>query len=97
MVNEHKEKLAYLLNHTCFYMEDLLWRVLEDSEQDPHYSAVTTLNLIKCYIDVMSDMGKQLPYQNAEGYLDHCLSEEEKALFKKKYETEIQYYIGEVY
>lgn len=94
---EHEEQLSYLLYHTDYYIENLLWRVLEDSEQDPHYSAVTTSNLIKCYIDVMSDMGKRLPYQNAEGYLDHCLSEEEKALFKKKYETEIQYYIGEVY
>lgn len=97
MTFEQKEKLLYLFNHLYCYTEDLLWKVLEDSEQDPHYSAVTTSNLIKCYIDVMSDMGKRLPYQNVEGYLDHCLSEEEKALFKKKYETEIQYYIGEVY
>lgn len=97
MVNEHKEKLAYLLNHTCFYMEDLLWRVLEDSEQDPQYSAVTTRNLIQCYIDVRSAMGEPLPYSTVEEYLDQLLSEEEKASFQNKYETEIRYYIGKVY
>ncbi len=97
MVNEHEDKLAYLLNHTYFYVEDLLWRVLTDSEQDPQYSAVTTSNLIKCYIDVRLAMGEQLPYQNAEEYLDWLLSEEEKNSFRQKFQTEAQYYIGKIY
>ncbi len=94
---EHEEQLCYLLHHADFYIENLLWLVLADSEQDPHYSAVTTSNLIKCYIDVMSDMGKPLPYQNAEEYLDYLLSEEEKELFQSKFNSESQYYRGKIY
>ena len=94
---EREEQISYLLHHMDFYIENLLWQVLTDSEQDPHYSAVTTSNLIKCYIGVMSDLGKQLPYQNVEGYLDHLLSEEEKNLFQSKFNSESQYYIGKIY
>ena len=97
MTFEQKEKLLYLFNHLYCYTEDLLWKVLADSEQDPQYSAVTTRNLIQCHIDIRSTMGEPLPYSTVDEYLDQVLSEEEKALFKKKYETEIQYYIGEVY
>ena len=94
---EQKEKLVYLFNHLYYYTEDLLWKVLEDSEQDPQYSAITTRNLIQCYIDVHSTMGEALPYSTVEEYLDQVLTDEEKTLFKNKYETEIQYYIGKVY
>ena len=94
---EHEEQLSYLLYHTDYYIENLLWRVLEDSEQDPQYSAITTRNLIQCYIDVHSTMGEALPYSTVEEYLDQVLTDEEKTLFKNKYETEIQYYIGKVY
>ncbi len=94
---EHEEQLSYLLYHADFYIENLLWQVLTDSEQDPHYSAVTTSNLIKCYIDVMSDMGKPLPYQNVEEYLAHLLSEEEKNLFQSKFNSESQYYRDKIY
>lgn len=94
---EQKEKLFYLFNHLYYYTEDLLWKVLEDSEQDPQYSAITTRNLIQCYIDVHSTMGEALPYSTVEEYLDQVLTDEEKTLFKNKYETEIQYYIGKVY
>lgn len=44
------------------YMEKAVYEVLKDSKDDPHYSAVTTANIIKCYIDVMKHFDVELPY-----------------------------------
>lgn len=54
------EKLKYMLHIQRFDIELLIENVLEDSEEDPHYSAVTATNLVKCYIEMMRELGENL-------------------------------------
>ena len=67
-----------MLQHLEGYIENVVYEVLADSEEDPQYSAVTVTNLIKCHIEVEEALDRQLPYHNVEEYLrDLCLTEEE--------------------
>lgn len=59
------EKLKYLLNDMDVNIGELIDNVLNDSETDPHYSAVFTANKIKCYIQIMNELGEKLPYSKA--------------------------------
>lgn len=56
------EKLKYLLNTTEREIGRLIDNVLSDSQEDPHYSAVYASNQIKCYIQIMNELGEKLPY-----------------------------------
>lgn len=90
------EKLNYLLNAVC---DDLwcnfIYDVLNDSEEDPHYSAVTATNRIKCYIDVMNSLGNKLPYHDVKGFFQYYdFSEEEYQQFESSRKKESEYYIG---
>lgn len=92
------EKLTYLLNHLDGYIEDLIYAVLEDSEEDPQYSTVTAANLIKCYIEVEEALGHPLPYNSVEEYLRfNGHTSEEVELFEQKRLHESAYYIGKQY
>ena len=87
------EKLKYLLNviedHICILIDD----ILTDSETDPHYSAVAATNRIKCYIDVMNDLGKTLPYSNVEEFfMFNAYTKEEYAIFEESRKKESVYY-----
>ncbi len=67
------EKLLYLLNHMDGFIEQLVYDVLTDSQTDPHYSAVTATNLIKCNIQVMQQFNKKIPYTDVKGYFKYNL------------------------
>lgn len=98
MEDNRQEKTIYLLKYMDDYIESLIYKVLEDSDGDPQYSAVTASNLLKCYIDVMSGNNCRLPYQNMKEYFDfHLLTEEEYALFLRKFDIEKAYYVGKIY
>ena len=98
MKNVPMEKLTYLLQHLEGYIENVVYEVLADSEEDPQYSAVTATNLIKCHIEVEEALGHQLPYHNVEEYLRfNCLTEEEMQVFEKKRQHESAYYHGKQY
>lgn len=99
MDSDTKEKLLYLLRFTDDYIENLVYDVLDDSEEDPHYSAVTATNLIKCYIDVMEHFDIELPYKDVDDYLKDncCLSSEEHKKFTQFTEKEKTYYIGKIW
>ena len=98
MRNVPMEKLMFLLQHLVGYIEDAIYEVLADSEEDPQYSAVTATYLIKCHIEVEEALGRQLPYHNVEEYLQfYCLTEEEMQVFEKKRQHESAYYIGKQY
>lgn len=90
------EKLEYLLNAVrddlcCNFIYD----VLNDSEEDPHYSAVTATNRIKCYIDVMNSIGKELPYNDVKGFFNYySFTEEEYQKFESSRKKESEYYTG---
>ena len=81
----NEEKLKYMLHHQAYDIEWLVENVLNDSEEDPHYSAVTATNLIKCYIEIMGQIGEQLPYEDVKGFITSIgFSPKEYLLFEEK-------------
>ncbi len=97
-MNLDKEKLLYLLMFTDDYMEKFADDVMNDSEEDPHFSAVTLANMIKCYVDVMNELGVSLPYNDVKSFFkENLYSDEEYKLFEEKRKKEAEYYIGRQY
>lgn len=93
-----KEELMYLLRFTEDYIENSLYKVVNDSETDPHFSAVTTSNLIKCYVKVIKNFGGELPYTDVKSFFNYNLmSEEEYNNFEKRRSTEKEYYVGKIF
>lgn len=92
------EKLKYLLNHMEFYIDELIDKVLSNYLTDPHYSAVAATNKIKCYIQIMNELGEKLPYTNEREFFEFnaYTNEEYKALERSK-ENESKYYRGVQY
>lgn len=89
------EKLKYMLHIQSLDIELLIENVIEDSEEDPHYSAVTATNLVKCYIEIMEELGEKLPYTDVEGFVKTIgFSNDDYLLFEKKRKKESEYYRG---
>ena len=94
-MNIDREKLLYLLNDMDVHIGELIDNVLSDSESDPHYSAIAAANKIKCYIQIMNELGKELPYSNVEEFFDfNAYTEDEYKLFEAKRQKESVYYRG---
>ena len=92
-MNIDKEKLKYLLNDTEYQIGVMIDCVLSDSEDDPHYSAVATANKIKCYIQVMNDLGEELPYSTVAEFFEHnAYTKEEHTMFEDSRAKESVYY-----
>lgn len=92
------EKLKYLLDDMDFSIGKLIDNVLSDSKTDPHYSAVYTTNKIKCYIQIMSELGEEPPYKTVEEFFDfNAYTEEEYRLFEESRKNESTYYRGVQY
>lgn len=92
------EKLMYLLYDVDDVICELIDKVLSDSKEDPHYSAVATTNRIKCYIQIMNELGKTLPYSNVEEFFSfEAYTKEEYQLFEQLRKKESQYYQGVQY
>lgn len=93
-----KEKLLFLLVFIEDYLDELIEKVLSDSKLDPHYSAVTVSNIIKCYIDTNKYLGKSLPYTDVKSYFKfNAYTEEEYTLFENIRKNEAEYFIGKQY
>lgn len=93
-----EEKILYLMNFIDDYMEKAVYEVLEDSKEDSHYSAVTTTNIIKCYIDVMKHFDVELPYSDIKEYFeDNLFTAEEYKAFEDSRIKESEYYVGKIY
>lgn len=91
-----RKKLLYLLDFADYFIERSVHDVLADSDEDPQYSAVTTSNLIKCYIETMICMGVKINAHTEDEYLaDKCFTESEIKKFVSKKELESTYYVGE--
>ena len=89
------ESLEYLLSFTEDEIEHLIYNVLENSKDDPHYSAVTANNMLVCYMEIMTSLGKELPYSNMESFFEYLLlSEEEYDNYKQQYDDEKIIYVG---
>ncbi len=89
-------KLKYILNMQLFETEQLIENVLEDSEDDPHYSAVTATNIIKCYIEIMQELEEKIAFDNVESFFkEKGFSGQDYLLFEAKRKKEAEYYCGE--
>lgn len=92
------EKLKYLLNDMEDTIGELVDKVLSDSKTDPHYSAVAATNRIKCYIQIMSELGEKLPYNDVKGFFDfNAYTKEEYEFFEESRKKESVYYRGVQY
>ena len=92
------DKIKFLLETVKAEIVILIKNVVNDSETDPHYSAVTASNKIKCYIDVMNSIGEKTPFEDVIGFLEsNGFTKEEQALFGRHGKTESEYYIGKQY
>lgn len=92
------EKLKYLLNNYENIIGELIDNVLSNSPEDPHYSAVAATNKIKCYIQIMNELGEDLPYSNVEEFFEfNAYTKKEYRLFEKSRKRESQYYRGVQY
>ena len=82
-----------------FEIDRYICNVIYDSEEDPEYSAVTTSNMIKCYIDVLKCLGEDVPYSTVKEFIRHndCYTEEEYNIFEEKRKKEAEYYRGEIF
>lgn len=92
------EKVNYFLRMMYPTMEQYVDQVLNDSETDPEYSAVTASNVIKCYIQIMTDLDNALSFNNVEGFFKiNGYTDEEYQRFEACRKKESQYYIGTQY
>ena len=92
------DKIKFLLETVKEDIVILIKNVVNDSETDPHYSAVTASNKIKCYIDVMNELCEKLPFEDVVGFLEfNGFTKEEQTLFDRHRKTESEYYIGKRY
>ena len=77
-----------------FFIKD----VLNDSEEDPHHSAVHTTSMINCIVELITELGEKLPYHDTESYFEHVgFSKEEYGLFEESRRKESVYYRGVQY
>ena len=91
-----EKELRFLLMWMDQYIGQLMYDVLNDSDEEPEKSAVALNNVIKCYIKVENEMGIHRGYSNVEEYLAYaCCTPEEIALIEKKRAKEAVYYRGE--
>ncbi len=82
-----------MLNDQGEVIEELIDNVLSDSETDPHYSAVAATNKIKCYIEIMNELGEKISYQNVKEFFDfNAYTEEEYQQFEESRKKESVYY-----
>lgn len=95
MNSASQEAMLYLMRFIDHLIEESICNVLEDSLEDPHFSAVTTANMIACYMTVMQELQKDLPYTDIKGYFLHNqFSNEEWKKFENSRLKESAYYIG---
>ena len=92
------EKIKYFLAMMYPTMEMYVEQVLNDSKTDPEYSAVTASNVIKCYIQIMTDLGEPPSFDSVEAFFKlNGYTDEEYQWFEEWRKKESQYYIGVQY
>lgn len=63
-----EDKLIFLLRHTEGEICKFISCVLNDNDDDPHFSAVYSSNMIKCFIDISNAVGYSLFYNDICGF-----------------------------
>jgi len=93
-----REKLHFLLIDVVCSLPSEIDEVLNDSAEDPHHSAVHVSNLIKCCIEMWTQLGKELPYYDVKSFiLFQGFSEKEYEAFEESRRKESVYYGGRQY
>lgn len=88
-----EEKLQYLFRFMEEYLCLCINEVLNDSTEDPHFSAVAVSNMIKCYISIEEQMETNLPYKDVKTYFAYNVyTEEEYQRFETSRKREAKYY-----
>lgn len=92
------EKIKYFLTVMYPTMEMYVDQVLNDSKTHPEYSAVAATNVIKCYIQIMTDLGNAPAFNNVETFFKlNGYTDEEYERFEECRKKESKYYIGVQY
>ena len=90
-------RFAFLMNYIENSLPAEIDNVLNDSEFDPHFSAVYVTNLIKSLIFTIENCETyEMHFKDVKDcfkYLDY--SDKEYEIFEKKRIIESEYYIGE--
>ena len=93
-----RAKLRYLLKYYDNSIDKYITGVLQDSAENPHFSAVAAANLIKCYIQILTELGEEPPYGSVREYmLFQAFSKEECDAFEKSRQKEAVCYRGVQY
>ncbi len=89
------DRLRFLLKHIEGDICRDIAEVLNDSDDDPHCSAVAITNYIKCYIKIMNGLGKALSFSNVfEFFITHGYSQKQYLDFEESRRKESVYYRG---
>ena len=91
----NREKLYFLLREVGCDIPIYIENVLNDSKEDPHYSAVHASNLIKCYVELMLELGENIPFHDVKScILFEGFNKKEYEAFEKSRKEEAEYYRG---
>lgn len=93
----NKQKILFLIHHIECELPALIEEVLNDSQEDPHYSAVYVSNLIKTCAELSKDINIDPQYSTVEEYFLLENMNEEYLVFMEKFNKEAEYYIGKIY
>lgn len=90
-----QDDFTFLLKHTEGEICREISYVLNDSAEDPHYSAVYTANMIKCLLFVAGNAGFSFLYNDVFGFfISHGFSEKQYREFEMNRKKESEYYRG---
>lgn len=90
-----QNKELFWINHIESDICGFIRNVLNDSETDPHFSAVYASNIIKCIIHLMKELGRSLPYSNIKSFFEHNgFTQAEYEAFEENRKKESVYYRG---
>lgn len=91
------EKSKFILEFVDYSITQFIDEVLDDSETDPEFSAVTLSNIIVCYISLLKANNCDYSQSLYEFFLSHGYSENDFKIFKQKRDKESAYYNGKQY
>lgn len=93
--NIEQDKVLFWINHIESNTCQLIRNILNDSETDPHYSAVYASNTVKCIIIILNEIGYSPSYSDVKSFIEyHGFTEAEYSIFEEKRKKESVYYRG---
>ena len=93
--NDYDRKLFYIINLFESYVDDLLWNVIYDDQDNPETSAVAVANCIKCIISVKQHLNISCEYVDQTSFIiSKGLSSEQAQKFEELRKKEAEYYEG---